>query len=162
MVRKTMMLKVADLGLSRAFTIPLKKYTQEVLTLWYRALEVLLGVTPIDTWSVGCVFAELVTSQPLFPYDSELQQLLHIFELLGTPIQEVWSGVSELAYWHEFPQCSPTNLSSAVPGLDDDGLGLLSVSAVQDTDCCFIFNVISKCRFSRSGGILELGHEDEN
>ncbi|XP_077210359.1 cell division control protein 2 homolog D-like [Tasmannia lanceolata] len=130
MDRKTMMLKIADLGLSRAFTIPLKKYTHEILTLWYRAPEVLLGAThystPVDVWSVGCIFAELVTTRALFQGDSELQQLLHIFRLLGTPNEEVWPGVSELRNWHEYPQWSPQNLSSMVPGLDADGLDLLS------------------------------------
>uniref|UniRef100_A0A803PXH0 Protein kinase domain-containing protein n=1 Tax=Cannabis sativa TaxID=3483 RepID=A0A803PXH0_CANSA len=59
MDRKTMMLKIADLGLARAFTVPLKKYTHEILTLWYRAPEVLLGATHystgVDMWSVGCI-----------------------------------------------------------------------------------------------------------
>ncbi|KAF4365380.1 hypothetical protein F8388_012536 [Cannabis sativa] len=86
MDRKTMMLKIADLGLARAFTVPLKKYTHEILTLWYRAPEVLLGATHystgVDMWSVGCIFAELVTTQALFPGDSELQQLLHIFKFV--------------------------------------------------------------------------------
>ncbi|CAN6440954.1 unnamed protein product [Victoria cruziana] len=83
MDKKSGLLKIADLGLSRAFTIPIKKYTHEILTLWYRAPEILLGAThystPVDIWSVGCIFAELVTNQALFPGDSELQQLLHIF-----------------------------------------------------------------------------------
>ncbi|URD93971.1 hypothetical protein MUK42_00706 [Musa troglodytarum] len=130
MDRKSMMLKIADLGLSRAFTIPLKKYTHEILTLWYRAPEVLLGAThystPVDMWSVGCIFAELVTTQALFPGDSELQQLLHIFSLLGTPNEEVWPGVSRLPNWHEYPQWSPKSLSSAVPTLEANGLDLLS------------------------------------
>jgi cyclin-dependent kinase len=57
---KTMRLKIADLGLARAFTLPMKKYTHEILTLWYRAPEVLLGAThystAVDMWSVGCIF----------------------------------------------------------------------------------------------------------
>ncbi|KAL6858939.1 hypothetical protein ACP4OV_017941 [Aristida adscensionis] len=129
MDRKTMTLKIADLGLSRAFTIPVQKYTHEILTLWYRAPEILLGAsrysTPVDIWSVGCIFAELVTNQPLFAGDSELQQLLHIFKVLGTPNEEVWPGVSKLRDWHVYPQWKPTNLSSVVPGLDADGLDLL-------------------------------------
>ncbi|GFZ10569.1 cyclin-dependent kinase B2;1 [Actinidia rufa] len=96
MDRKTMMLKIADLGLARAYTLPIKKYTHEILTLWYRAPEVLLGAThystAVDMWSVGCIFAELITKQALFPGDSELQQLLHIFRLLGTPNEQVWPG----------------------------------------------------------------------
>ncbi|ONK68677.1 uncharacterized protein A4U43_C05F14740 [Asparagus officinalis] len=130
MDRKTMMLKIADLGLSRAFTVPMKKYTHEILTLWYRAPEVLLGAThystPVDIWSVGCIFAELVTTQPLFAGDSELQQLLHIFRLLGTPNEQVWPGLSKLPNWHEYPQWTPKNLSTAVPTLDTNGLDLLS------------------------------------
>ncbi|KAI3921829.1 hypothetical protein MKX01_005518 [Papaver californicum] len=126
---KTKMLKIADLGLARAFTLPMKKYTHEILTLWYRAPEVLLGAThystPVDMWSVGCIFAELVTNQALFPGDSELQQLLHIFRLLGTPNEERWPGVSKLMNWHEYPQWSPQKLSSAVPNLDEAGQDLL-------------------------------------
>ena len=203
------LLKVADLGLGRHFTIPIKAYTHEVggmergaggchcssfwsgifgwlvaqthsqghtlvprpnapqiVTLWYRAPEVLLGAThyapAVDIWSIACIFAELARkvrtvsesrwtackSQPaavhaaewlvrhcwcagdgrlpapfhdtamaapawrtlpalqqaIFPGDSELQQLLHIFKLLGTPSEEVWPGVTKLRDWHEFPQ----------------------------------------------------------
>ncbi|XP_027127464.1 cell division control protein 2 homolog D-like [Coffea arabica] len=130
MDRKTMMLKIADLGLARAYTVPIKKYTHEILTLWYRAPEVLMGgthySTGVDMWSVGCIFAELVTKQALFPGDSELQQLLHIFRLLGTPNEQMWPGVSKLPNWHEYPQWSPQPLSSAVPNLDEKGLNLLA------------------------------------
>lgn len=63
----------------------------------------LLGIThystPVDMWSVGCIMAELVRKQPLFPGDSEWQQLLHIFKLLGTPNEGVWPGVSRLRDW---------------------------------------------------------------
>lgn len=130
MDQKTSMLKIADLGLARAYTVPIKKYTHEILTLWYRAPEVLLGAThystAVDMWSVGCIFAELVTTTALFPGDSELQQLLHIFRLLGTPDEEMWPGVSKLMNWHEYPQWRPQQLSSSVPNLDEDGLDLLS------------------------------------
>lgn len=49
-------------------------------------------------WSVGCIFAELARKQPLFPGDSELQQLLNIFKLLGTPSEDSWPGLSRLRY----------------------------------------------------------------
>lgn len=126
---KTLALKIADLGLARAFTLPIKEYTHEILTLWYRAPEVLMGAThystAVDIWSVGCIFAELITKQALFAGDSELQQLLHIFRLLGTPNEEMWPGVSRLKNWHEYPQWKPQQLSSAVPNLDENGLDLL-------------------------------------
>ena len=68
-------LKIADFGLARAFGIPIRPYTKEVVTLWYRAPELLLGSneysTPVDAWSAGCIFAEIVTKRPLFDGDSE-------------------------------------------------------------------------------------------
>eukprot|EP00249_Psilotum_nudum_P002574 c15686_g2_i1 orf=2-517(+) len=130
------LLKIADLGLGRAFTVPLKSYTHEIVTLWYRAPEVLLGAThystPVDMWSVGCIFAELSRRRPLFPGDSELQQLLHIFKLLGTPSEDVWPGVSKLRDWHEYPHWHQTDLSRAVPGLDQMGVDLLSKMLIYD------------------------------
>ncbi|KAJ7530487.1 hypothetical protein O6H91_14G005500 [Diphasiastrum complanatum] len=130
------LLKIADLGLGRAFTVPLKSYTHEIVTLWYRAPEVLLGAShysiPVDIWSVGCIFAELSRKQPLFPGDSELQQLLHIFRLLGTPYEETWPGVSKLRDWHEYPQWQPQDISRAVPALDPSGVDLLSKMLVYD------------------------------
>jgi serine/threonine protein kinase len=63
--------KLADFGLARAFGLPVKTYTHEVVTLWYRAPEILLGAkeysTPIDIWSIGCIFAEMLTREKLFP-----------------------------------------------------------------------------------------------
>uniref|UniRef100_A0A3Q7IID4 Protein kinase domain-containing protein n=1 Tax=Solanum lycopersicum TaxID=4081 RepID=A0A3Q7IID4_SOLLC len=123
-------LKIADLGLGRAFTVPMKSYTHEIVTLWYRAPEVLLGSThystAVDMWSVGCIFAEMVRRQALFPGDSEFQQLLHIFRLLGTPTDKQWPGVSSLRDWHVYPQWEPQNLASAVPALGPDGVDLLT------------------------------------
>ncbi|KAH8484647.1 hypothetical protein H0E87_026418 [Populus deltoides] len=123
-------LKIADLGLGRAFTVPLKSYTHEIVTLWYRAPEVLLGSThysiAIDMWSVGCIFAEMSRRQALFPGDSELQQLLHIFRLLGTPTEEQWPGVTSLRDWHVYPKWEPQNLARAVPSLVPQGVDLLS------------------------------------
>ncbi|EEC71955.1 hypothetical protein OsI_04781 [Oryza sativa Indica Group] len=123
-------LKIADLGLGRAFTVPMKSYTHEIVTLWYRAPEVLLGSTHystgVDIWSVGCIFAEMVRRQALFPGDSELQQLLHIFRLLGTPTEEQWPGVTDLRDWHEFPQWKPQILERQVPSLEPEGVDLLS------------------------------------
>ena len=76
-------IKLADFGLARAFGLPVKTYTHEVVTLWYRAPEILLGQkqysTPVDIWSIGCIFAEMVNGRPLFPGSSESDQLLKIF-----------------------------------------------------------------------------------
>ena len=62
------MLKLADFGLARAFGIPVKNFTHEVVTLWYRAPDILLGsknyTTSVDIWSVGCIFVELLATKP--------------------------------------------------------------------------------------------------
>ncbi|OMH81603.1 Cyclin-dependent kinase-like protein [Zancudomyces culisetae] len=83
-------LKLGDFGLARAYGIPVRSYSHEVVTLWYRAPDVLLGSRKygpeIDIWSVGCIFAEMVTGRPLFPGNSVADQLLKIFKVLGTPI----------------------------------------------------------------------------
>ena len=89
-----------DFGLARAFTVPLRTYTHEVVTLWYRAPEILLGgkqySVPVDIWSVGTIIPEMVTGQPLFPGDSEIDELFKIFRLLGTPNEGLWEGVSQV------------------------------------------------------------------
>jgi cyclin-dependent kinase len=76
-------LKLADFGLARAFGVPLRTYTHEVVTLWYRSPEILLGSrqysTGVDMWSVGCIFAEMCTKKPLFPGDSEIDEIFKIF-----------------------------------------------------------------------------------
>ncbi|XP_067128508.1 cyclin-dependent kinase 11B-like isoform X1 [Centruroides vittatus] len=93
-------LKVGDFGLAREYGSPLKPYTPVVVTLWYRAPELLLGAkeysTPIDMWSVGCIFGELLSMKPLFPGKSEIDQLNRIFKDLGTPSEKIWPGYSEL------------------------------------------------------------------
>ncbi|KAL6055229.1 Cell division protein kinase 1 [Balamuthia mandrillaris] len=123
-------LKLADFGLARAFGIPVRTYTHEVVTLWYRAPEILLGQkrysTPVDIWSVGCIFAELVTKRPLFPGDCEIDELFRIFRTLGTPNEDVWPGVTELPDFKDtFGQWDPQPLSEIAPGLDPLGLDLL-------------------------------------
>ncbi|KAJ3215291.1 Cyclin-dependent kinase catalytic subunit [Dinochytrium kinnereticum] len=123
-------LKLADFGLARAFGIPLRTYTHEVVTLWYRAPEILLGSkhysTAVDMWSVGCIFAELVLKRPFFPGDSEIDEIFKIFRILGTPSEESWSGISTLPdYKDSFPKWSPRDLAKEVPGLEIEGVDLL-------------------------------------
>ena len=71
LISKDNILKIADFGLARASGIPTKGFTHEVVTLWYRPPDVLLGSQKysnnIDVWSVGCIFAEMVNMRPLFP-----------------------------------------------------------------------------------------------
>jgi serine/threonine protein kinase len=110
-------LKLADFGLARTFSVPLRKYTHEVVTLWYRAPEILLGVeeytTAVDSWSVGCILAEMVKLQPLFPGESEIDELFRIFRTRGTPTEVLWPGVTQLQnYQSTFPMWPPQNMHS--------------------------------------------------
>ncbi|KAK4868065.1 hypothetical protein LT330_007263 [Penicillium expansum] len=122
-------LKLGDFGLARAFRIPLRRYTHEVVTLWYRSPEILLGSprysTGVDMWSVGAIFAEMCTRKPLFPADSEIEEIFMIFRLLGTPDEESWPGVTALPdYKSTFPQWKRSG-APLVPGLDSAGCELL-------------------------------------
>jgi serine/threonine protein kinase len=95
-----MRLKIADFGLARAFSLPVPQYTHEVVTVWYRPLEILLGSklysVPVDLWGVGCIFAEMATGTPLFAGDSEIDTAFKIFQKLGTPTEAIWPGVNDL------------------------------------------------------------------
>ena len=79
-------LKIADFGQARSYAFPLRHYTRDVVTWWYRAPEIFMGCTSytpaIDIWSLGCVFAQLVNRFPLFPQDSEISTLFSIFQFL--------------------------------------------------------------------------------
>lgn len=124
-------LKLADFGLARAFGIPVRSYSHEVVTLWYRAPDVLMGSrkysTPIDIWSAGCIFAEMTTGKPLFPGTSTADQLIRIFKIMGTPDDKIWPGITELPdYKPDFPVHPTQKITSIVPGLDEDGYDLLS------------------------------------
>jgi len=130
-------IKIADFGLARAFGIPVRVYTHEVVTLWYRAPEVLLGSRryscPIDIWSIGTIFAEMCSKRPLFHGDSEIDQLFRIFRTLRTPTEEIWPGVSQFPdYKPTFPNWSKENLEGATKNMDDDALDLLRKSLVYD------------------------------
>ncbi|CAK4683742.1 hypothetical protein LEN26_013079 [Aphanomyces euteiches] len=93
-------LKVCDFGMARKYGTPIRTYTHLVVTLWYRAPELLLGMThystAVDMWSVGCIFAEMILLTPLFMGRGEIDQLDQIFKLLGPPTEENWPGVNEL------------------------------------------------------------------
>ncbi|KAL3425704.1 Serine/threonine-protein kinase ppk23 [Phlyctema vagabunda] len=93
-------LKIADFGMARYFGDPPPKMTQLVVTLWYRAPELLLGAekygTAVDMWSIGCIFGELLTKEPLLQGKNEVDELSKIFELCGIPTEESWPGFKRL------------------------------------------------------------------
>jgi cyclin-dependent kinase 1 len=121
LIDETGELKVSGLKLARAVALPIRPLTHEVVTLWYRAPEVLLAGPgghygpPLDIWSVGAILFEMATSRPLFPGDSEIDQLFRIFRALGTPTEEAWPGVSALRdFSASFPQFQAKGLAQLV------------------------------------------------
>jgi serine/threonine protein kinase len=90
----------ADFGLARWFGLPLRPMTPRVVTLWYRAPELLLQArtqtTSVDMWAAGCILGELLGHRPLLPGRSELGQLELIVDLLGTPSDAIWPEFSSL------------------------------------------------------------------
>ncbi|KAG0177611.1 cyclin-dependent serine/threonine protein kinase [Apophysomyces sp. BC1034] len=105
LINKKAELKLGDFGLARAFGIPVRSYSHEVVTLWYRAPDVLMGSrqysTSIDLWSAGCIFA-------------------------GTPTEENWPKVSQLPeYKRDFEIFARISLESLLPKLDPLGIDLL-------------------------------------
>ncbi|EZG67534.1 protein kinase domain protein [Gregarina niphandrodes] len=90
----TISVKLADFGLARLFPAPIRPLTHEVVTLWYRAPEVVLGFdrynTSLDIWSMGCILLELLYGRPVILGDSEAETLFKMFQLLGTPVNHEW------------------------------------------------------------------------
>jgi serine/threonine protein kinase len=131
LIDKKQRIKLCDFGLARAYGLPIKTYTHEVVTLWYRAPEILLGQkqysTPVDIWSVGCIFAEMAQKRPLFAGDSEIDEIFKIFQLHGTPTEESWPGISKLPdFKSTFPKFRGSNLPDHAKNLDPLALDLLA------------------------------------
>ncbi|KAL8685067.1 MAG: hypothetical protein Q9224_005982 [Gallowayella concinna] len=123
-------LKLADFGLARAFGIPVNTFSNEVVTLWYRAPDVLLGSrtynTSIDIWSAGCIMAEMYTGRPLFPGTTNEDQLQKIFRLMGTPSERSWPGITSFPEykpgWHVY---ATQDLRMILPTVEPAALDLL-------------------------------------
>ncbi|CAI7621278.1 hypothetical protein PCG10_003233 [Penicillium crustosum] len=123
-------LKLADFGLARDFGIPVGTFSNDVVTLWYRPPDVLLGScsysTSLDIWSAGCIIAEMHTGHALFPGNTDTDQLLKIFQVMGTPSEYTWPGVSQLPGFDPlFPIYSPLDLRQLMSGVEYLGTNLL-------------------------------------
>ncbi|KAG9393831.1 cyclin-dependent kinase-like [Carpediemonas membranifera] len=126
-------LKLADFGLARAFGIPVRTYTNEVVTLWYRAPDILMGNrvydTSVDMWSCGVIFAEMSNGEPLFPGRTERDELVRIFKILGTPNENIWPSIVSMPQYGEkstWPKYPGMRLEDVVPKLGVDGIDLLN------------------------------------
>lgn len=115
MIGHNQRLIIIDIGLGKRVDIGFTDgdKTPEVSTLWYRSPEILLGASsyhfPMDMWSVGCVIGEMVLKRAILAGDSEVDQLFKIFKMFGTPRNDIWEGVENLAnYKKVFPRLKST------------------------------------------------------
>ena len=131
-------LKIADFGLARIYSLPPKPLTPEVVTLWYRAPELLLGCREqtyaIDMWAGGCLMGELLLKGPLFPGKTDNNQLHLIYNLLGTPNEKIWPGYSSLPVVKKIQEIKskPNYLKQKFLDLTPKGFSLLSSLLVYD------------------------------
>ncbi len=124
-------LKIGDWGLARAFPDSGRAYTHEVSTLWYRAPEILMGCAvygyAVDMWSIGCILAEMINNTPIFAGDSEIGQLFCIFQVMGTPTEQIWSGVSFLKHYNiAHPKWAPVDFATKFSSSSDSEINILS------------------------------------
>ncbi|MCQ2817129.1 MAG: CDC2/CDK family serine/threonine-protein kinase [archaeon] len=140
--------KLADFGLARIYSIPIRPYTKEVLTLWYRGPEMILGIsnysTGMDIWSLGCIFGELFYGKPIFQGDSEIDQLFKMFQVFGTFNETVLPGYKSYPYFNkEFPFWKGEGLENYMKKgkimMDDKAMDLfkkmLKIDPVQRISC---------------------------
>ncbi|VDN40394.1 unnamed protein product [Gongylonema pulchrum] len=133
LINRDQTIKIADFGLARNFLFCRKFFPRKlffkVVTLWYRSPEVLLQCSyncGVDVWAAGCIIAELYTRQPLFPGQTEAQQLSIIFQKLGTPSSSEWPphAVIERSFYPSYPGLS---LRRIAPKLPPDAAKLVKV-----------------------------------
>ena len=130
LITKDNILKIADFGLARGCALPIRNFTNNVVTLYYRPPDVLLGstdyTTDIDIWSIGCIFAEIVLLNPLFK-TSEDSMVKKIFHYLGTPTEETYPKLEFLPLWNneDYEYKKGIGLRGEMKDLDDVGFDLL-------------------------------------
>uniref|UniRef100_A0A665WQG7 Cyclin-dependent kinase 14 n=1 Tax=Echeneis naucrates TaxID=173247 RepID=A0A665WQG7_ECHNA len=163
-------LKLADFGLARAKSVPSHTYSNEVVTLWYRPPDVLLGSTDystcLDMWGVGCIFIEMIQGVAAFPGMKDIQdQLERIFLVLGTPSEDSWPGYfhSQLGYVDHaeelasrFLQCFPKNRLSAQAALNHEYFSNLPPRLWELQDMSSIFTVPNVKLQTESGDSIQV------
>jgi cell division cycle 2-like protein len=125
-------LKLADFGMARYVPPANAPLTQLVVTLWYRAPELLLGTTTysteVDMWSVGCIFGELLAKEPILQGKNEVDELSLIFSLCGLPSEKTWPQ------FHRLPNAKSLRLphthKTATPGFDRARFPFLTAAGI--------------------------------
>ncbi|EGZ20400.1 hypothetical protein PHYSODRAFT_495533 [Phytophthora sojae] len=139
LVSRNGVLKLCDFGFARPLASAGAKYTEYVSTRWYRAPELLVGDVSygkgVDVWSIGCMFAEIATGLPLFPGDSDIDQLYHIIRCLGhiTSRQQELFRKNALYVGVKLPQASDLEpLEARFPTMDKTSLDFIRQTIIDE------------------------------
>lgn len=129
LIDKNMRLKLCDFGLARQFEPNAKEFTHEVITRWYRPPEILLGekeyTNAVDIWSTACIFAFMAQNQHIFPGENEIDQIMKIFQVCGTPNELTWPGVTSLPDFKNIQNYPQIPIERVVRNLDPLGYDLI-------------------------------------
>ncbi|KAK0403433.1 hypothetical protein QR680_016912 [Steinernema hermaphroditum] len=124
-------IKLADFGLARFFGSPNRPLTHQVVTRWYRAPELLYGSraygTGVDMWAIGCIIGELLLRVPIFPGESDIDQLVKIYSMLGTPTDDEWPDLKELSDYVKMKEMPVQDLRLIFTAATEDLIELLSM-----------------------------------
>ncbi|CAK9824087.1 Cyclin-dependent kinase 20 [Anthophora retusa] len=126
-------LKIADFGLGRLLWKNITKpYSHQIATRWYRAPELLYGAryytSAIDMWSVGCILGELLNKSPLFPGETDIEQLAIVLKYLGTPTSETWPDLNILPDYNKitFPYHKGIRWENIIKDTEPEAVDLIS------------------------------------
>ena len=138
-------IKICDFGLARGTGVPIQTYTNEVVTLWYRPPDILLGSkmydNSIDLWSAACIFAEMVNGKSLFQGKNDAEQCEEIFKIIGTPDENDFPWLKESPEWNAgltgegFKKYEKKKFKDVFPDIKDDNVyDILEKMLVFDPD----------------------------
>ncbi|XP_076381059.1 cyclin-dependent kinase 20 [Megalopta genalis] len=133
-------LKIADFGLGRLmWTDMCRPYSHQIATRWYRAPELLYGAryytSAIDMWSIGCIFGELLNKSPLFPGETDIEQLAIVLKYLGSPTPETWPELSSLPDYNKitFPFHIGLSWEDIIEDAQPEAIDLISKILIYDS-----------------------------
>ncbi|XP_066595252.1 cyclin-dependent kinase 20-like [Prorops nasuta] len=133
-------LKIADFGLARLMREDVSgPYSHQVATRWYRAPELLYGAryytSAIDMWSIGCIFGEMINCSPLFPGETDIEQLAIVLKHLGSPTAESWPELNALPDYNKitFPYHIGSTWEEILPDAEPEAIDLIRRTLLYDS-----------------------------
>ena len=131
------LVQLADLGSVCYTEFPLP-HSAYISTRWYRAPECLLTSgfygPKMDVWALGCCFYEILTLNPLFPGENELDQLYKIHDVMGSPSEKLLERFRHINVGYDFPKQKPVGIHNLIPLLSDYGIDILGKTLVYHPD----------------------------